>query len=160
MFSLIKGRLYGSAHPYREDLSGFVGAGVELVVSLTASPLSSDALRSLRAAEIDYLHKPITDFTPPSIRQMDEIYEAYRAATRRGGAVLVHCGAGVGRTGTVLSCILALEEGLSARAAMTKVREVRPGAVETAGQEEFVADWLGSRRKKTHRKSRKKRRER
>ena len=151
MFTLLAGRLYGSARPGQEVLDGLLDAGVELVVSLTARPLEEDLKRQLRAMEIDYLHVPVEDFSPPTAEQMDRIYRAYRQVVKRGGAVLVHCGAGLGRTGTVLACLLGAEKRLSARAAIKRVRKVRPGAVETAAQEKFVAEWLGRRRKRRRR---------
>lgn len=162
MFALVDGRLYGSPQPSREDLEGFLEAGVELVISLTVHPLGPTLQKALRAMEIDYLHEPVRDFMPPSMGQMDEIYEAYSAVAERGGAMLVHCGAGIGRTGTVLSCIIGAEERLSAREAMKRVREARPNAVETTAQRQFIADWLEHHRKSVGRrggrKGRKKRR--
>lgn len=144
MFMLLENRLYGSSRPSRAELDRLLDAGIELVISLTERPLDDGLQRSLHAAEIDYVHEPITDFTIPSVEQMRRVYRAYRKCARRGGAVLVHCAAGMGRTGTVLACILAAERKLSAGAAIKRVRSVRPGALETHEQQQFVADWLAS----------------
>lgn len=56
---------------------------------------------------------------------------------RRGGRVLVHCRGGLGRAGMV-AAMLAIEMGLQPQEALRKVRAVRPGAVETTEQEDFV----------------------
>lgn len=152
MYTLIRNKLYGSAFPISEDLAGYNETGIELVISLTSSPLDAGMRKSLAAMEIDCLHEPVADFATPSFAQMDRIYSAYCRTVSRGGAVLVHCGAGRGRTGTVLACIAGAEKNLPARTAIKKVRSVRPGAVETSEQEQFVADWLLRRDKSRQRR--------
>jgi atypical dual specificity phosphatase len=54
--------------------------------------------------------------------------------------VAVHCTAGKGRTGTVLAAYL-VTTGLSAHAAIDRVRHLRPGSVETPDQEEAVEEF-------------------
>jgi hypothetical protein len=68
---------------------------------------------------------------------------------RSGRAVLVHCGGGKGRAGTVLACYLC-KHGLdapaagvqppvmSAEAAVSTIRAMRPGSIETEQQRRFV----------------------
>ncbi|MNL81577.1 hypothetical protein D3C87_2087370 [compost metagenome] len=54
----------------------------------------------------------------------------------------MHCKGGLGRAGTVASMLL-IDTGcaLDGINAIAKVRSVRPGAVETAEQEEFILNW-------------------
>jgi len=56
---------------------------------------------------------------------------------RLGYGAAIACRGGLGRSGLVAACMLA-DWGLSAEAAIAKVREVRPGAIETPQQEAFV----------------------
>ena len=57
-------------------------------------------------------------------------------------AVSVHCFRGRGRTGTMLACYFVKFENLTADEAIKKVRELRPGSVETKDQEDLVRDFF------------------
>lgn len=63
---------------------------------------------------------------------------ALHRVLERGGRVLLHCRAGLGRSGT-LAALLLTERGRNAAAAMAAVRAVRPGAIETPAQERWLA---------------------
>lgn len=54
-----------------------------------------------------------------------------------GERILIHCRGGLGRSGLVAARIL-VERGCAPRDAVHRVRAVRPGAIETRAQEEYV----------------------
>jgi ADP-ribosyl-[dinitrogen reductase] hydrolase len=60
-----------------------------------------------------------------------------RSMLRNGLDVLVHCRGGLGRAGTIAARLL-VELGVETLTAIAKVREVRPGAIETRDPEKFV----------------------
>lgn len=90
---------------------------------------------------IDWLHLPIVDGSVPDKRfeaRWAAVGEGLRARLRDGARVLIHCKGGLGRAGTIAARLL-VELGDDPEHAMTRVREVRKGAIEKdTGQEEFI----------------------
>jgi atypical dual specificity phosphatase len=117
-----------------DDLTWLRGHGVEVLVSLTESPLPRQWVND---AGLMVVNAPVPDMEPPTDRQLDHLAETIRRANASGMGVAVHCGAGLGRTGTVLAAYF-VARGMSARQAIDKVRDLRPGSVETAEQERAV----------------------
>ncbi len=89
---------------------------------------------------MDWLHLPIPDVSVPGA-DFEEAWlqhgEGLRARLRDGFGILVHCKGGLGRAGMIAARLLA-ELGYSPDDAIANVRNVRPGAIETAAQAEFV----------------------
>ncbi|MDQ0323699.1 protein-tyrosine phosphatase [Pararhizobium capsulatum DSM 1112] len=59
------------------------------------------------------------------------------ALVRSGRDVVVHCRGGLGRAGTIGARLL-IELGMEPATAIRQVRAVRPGAIETSDQEDYV----------------------
>lgn len=129
----------GSAHPGSgrelvDNLAGLREAGIAAIVSLTEDPLE---IAPLREFGMDYFHLPIEDFSAPTQQQVLEAVQLMQANVDRGTGVLVHCRAGIGRTGTILACFL-VHSGMGAEEAIREVRRLRPGSVEVYAQENCV----------------------
>jgi atypical dual specificity phosphatase len=73
----------------------------------------------------------------PTPEQLDHCLSTIQKANAAKMGVLVHCYAGKGRTGTILASWL-VSKGMTASEAIRKVRELRPGSLETSAQEEAV----------------------
>ena len=108
--------------------------GFEAIVSLTEFPLNKVLIEEFG---FSVKHIPVRDFEAPTLEQI-EVFIAFAVKARaEGKKLVVHCDAGIGRTGTVLACYL-VSKGYNAAKAIEEVRVKRPGSVETIEQEELV----------------------
>ena len=130
----------GCAYPRTERaLAAISGSGVHLLINLHERP--HDPAR-LERHGLKEAHLPIKDFAAPSPEQIERALGAIFEALAAGEAAAVHCGGGLGRTGTVLACyLLASSDGVGAEEAVRRVRALRPGSVETPAQLAAVREW-------------------
>ncbi len=113
--------------------------GVGAVVSLVEHP---PLPRAFEQRGMMFLHQPVMDFSPPTRKQMREIEKFALEQVYNGRAVMAHCSAGQGRTGTVLACLMvSLGHCKNGAEAIEAVRRIRPGSIETPEQESFVLRW-------------------
>lgn len=94
--------------------------------------LADEDETDLRGSEVERyairdFYEPVRDWTAPSQEQLDRVIAFIKTAVEDGKAVAVSCGAGYGRTGTVLACYL-VANGLSPEAAMDRLGIARPGS--------------------------------
>lgn len=85
-------------------------------------------------------HLPIEDGEYPSpftLERWQALKPELQACLVRGGRIVFHCMGGLGRAGTMTARLL-IEAGIEPEDAIARVREARPGAIETSIQE----DWL------------------
>ncbi len=108
--------------------------GIRALLSLSETPLPHDLLESVQWR---VAHLPIADFTAPTMEQIAHAVRTINQFRAEGTPVAVHCGAGLGRTGTILACYL-VAQSTSASEAIAWVRAQQPGAIETAEQEAAV----------------------
>lgn len=121
----------GRAYPRTDRaLAGLGRRGVRTIVNLHRRPHDRCRLKRHGLSEV---HLPIRDFGVPSPERLSRGVDAISRA-RAAGGVVVHCGGGLGRTGTLLACYLVHEKGIGAEEAIGSVRRLRPGSVETDAQ--------------------------
>ncbi len=100
-----------------------------------------DIAAALADAGIALLRHPIPDFgVPADAAAFRAVLDSVRGLLAAGRSVVVACHGGLGRTGTVVACVLR-DGGLDAEAAMALTRAKRRGTIESAAQERFVEAW-------------------
>lgn len=141
-------RLPGRSGDIDGDVAAIRAWAPAVVVSMTEAAemvrFGAAGLPALLARDgIGWRHFPIIDFGAPE----GEVFPIWSALTAElhaaldaGGGVLLHCRAGLGRSGMVALRLL-VERGEDAGAALDRIRAARPGAVETGAQ----AEWAGAR---------------
>ncbi|GMF12968.1 unnamed protein product [Phytophthora lilii] len=136
---------------------------VRHIVTLTEEePLSAVWFDGLPNIKNTFL--PVANYMAPSIPQIDMFMRLCCTSSPTKAPVLVHCGGGKGRAGTLVACYLvafgfqppprefftedsaASSEGwfqpaMSAAEAIQALRTMRPGSIETKEQEEAVSKY-------------------
>ena len=99
-----------------------------------------DFAQQVQARGIRWFHLAIPDMHPPG----NAFHDAWRvdggeilALLKRGESIVLHCAAGLGRSGMLAAKILTAF-GMTPTQAIEWVRARRPGAIETAEQAQYV----------------------
>lgn len=145
---VIEGKLAGHQAPSSEqDLIWLKQQGILALVRMAEKDRAKVNQLQTERLGLSDCHEPVTDFTAPKQAQTDRMVSFVTNSLAEGRPVGVSCGAGLGRTGTILACYL-VSMCLSPEAAIGEVRAKRPGSIETKEQEQAVktyASRLGKR---------------
>jgi len=127
----------GSIRSLEEDVRDLRAIGIGAIVSLTEIALDDAALK---AEGMTSLRVPVPDFHPPSLSDVRKVISFITSSLELERPVVVHCTAGLGRTGTILACWL-VNQGEAPDTAIQRVRAMRPGSIETWEQEQRIFDY-------------------
>ena len=132
---LIEDKLAGSGMPTSvSEVDWVVKQGVRSIVTMTENALPESWVK-----DVKYLHVPTEDLSAPDMDKIDEAVEFINIRIQNDEPVMVHCAAGIGRTGTILACYLIKYQKHSAKDAIQKVRKERPGSIQSESQELAVS---------------------
>jgi len=139
--------IFMSAKPTNDNLKKFLGFMLKNNINTVVSLLSMkdiydfygfNLIKLYEKFGLSVIHYPIEDFSvPKDMMQFDNFIDDVGQALKKG-SILIHCSAGLGRTGLVTSAILIKYLGYNSEKSMRIVRNSRFGAVETPQQEHFL----------------------
>ncbi|CAF3954093.1 unnamed protein product [Rotaria sordida] len=134
------------------DVLASAHIGIRHVITLTEeTPLPEEWFFN---KTISHTHLPIENYRAPTIEQVDLFFRLINDPTKT--PLLIHCGGGKGRAGTMIACYLAIygfqsplaqewtQPIMSANEAIDKLRQLRPGSIETEQQERFVHTFVST----------------
>ena len=137
---LIENKLAGSAIPTSiDEVQWVIEQGVKSIVTIREEPLDNDWVK-----DVNYLHVSSNDMGVPEFADLTFAVDFIHRRITNNEPVMVHCLAGLGRTGTILACYLVKYQNLSADEAIQKVREERPGSIQSYSQEEITFQFAKS----------------
>ena len=137
---LIENKLAGSAIPTSSDeVQWVIDQGVKSIVTIREEPLSDNWIKN-----VNYLHIRSNDMGVPEFNDLIHAIDFIHRRITNNEPVLVHCLAGLGRTGTLLACYLIKHQKMSADEAPQKIREERPGSIQSYPQEEIIFQFAKS----------------
>jgi len=132
-----EGRVAGCAGPRSEaDLAYLKERGIKAIVRMHPTIMR----QQVAGAGLTDCLVPVENFHPPLAEEIDRMVAFIDQSLAEGAAVAISCGAGYGRTGTVLACYL-VSKGLTAREAIAKLWDGNPGYLETPEQEDAVYEY-------------------
>ena len=131
---IIENKLAGSAIPTSiDEVQWAIEQGVKSIVTIREDPLDDDWVK-----DVNYLHVSSNDMGVPEFADLTYAVDFIHRRITNSEPVMVHCLAGMGRTGTLLACYLIKYQKMSANEATEKVREERPGSIQSYPQEEII----------------------
>ena len=131
---LVDDKLAGSAIPTSKDeINWLHEQGVKSIVTIREEPLDENWV-----GEMKYLHVHSNDMGVPTFDDLRNSVDFIHQRIENDEPVMVHCLAGLGRTGTILACYLIKYEKMSAQDAIQHVREKRHGSIQSFAQEELI----------------------
>ena len=138
-------RMPGSVTSIEDDVAEIVALNCASVLTLAPHEElirhGAHRLSSLLMNEgIEWHHFPVVDYATPLPSQdqaWSELSERLHYHLNNNRMILVHCYAGVGRSGMIALRLL-VEQGANPKEALNQIRQVRPGAVERPAQYEWA----------------------
>ena len=131
---LIDDKLAGSALPTSKDEINWIKEqGVKSIVTIREEPLDENWVN-----DVKYLHVNSNDMGVPEFDDLVSSVDFIHKRIMNNEPVMVHCLAGLGRTGTILACYLIKYENMTADGAIQKVRNERHGSIQSFSQEEII----------------------
>lgn len=116
--------VFVGAYPFARDVPAMHQAGIRAVVNTCEEYAGPQ--QQYQQYGIEQLRIPTTDFTHPSLDDVQQAVEFVQEHVAKDEAVYIHCKAGRARSATVALCWLMKYRGMTADQAQAQLLEARP----------------------------------
>lgn len=150
---VIPNKLAGSAlMRTRSEFDWVITQGIRSIVTIREIPLPSkyfeipgrkvklDTIKET-TKKVDYLHLQVKDNHPPELVVLARTVDYIQNHIESGKPVLVHCNAGRGRTGVILTAYLMKTQNLSRDEALIKIKKTRKKIPAMASQLDMLTQY-------------------
>lgn len=145
----LPGRIFRSPMPFatfdiRDDLfRQYIEKNISVVVMLAEEEESIHATginlkKFYKQKGMKVIHLPIPDFGIPDPKSLSQAVREVISAAEQGKNIVIHCYAGLGRTGMFAACIARQLQGVDGGEAVQWVRQHVRGSVETPEQMQMI----------------------
>ncbi len=129
---IIEKMLAGSGLPGSlDEIDWLIKQGIKTIVTIRETPLPKEWINN----DVDYFHVHVEDYKAPTLEELDSIVEYMLYQLENNKPTVVHCLAGLGRTGTVLAGFIMKKNKETYKEAIQTLRLLRPGSVQSETQE-------------------------
>ncbi len=133
---ILEERLAAMPFPSTEDAYVMLQQlGIKVILNLTGYADDAPLLSSF-----DVFHIPIANQRPPTLQVMHQAVSIIQGSLKNSQPIVVHCEAGLGRTGTIIAGYF-ITRGHTAQEAIDTIRKLRPGSIETEEQEAIIYEY-------------------
>jgi protein-tyrosine phosphatase len=129
--------LWRGAAPSTKGLEALAANGVNTVIDLRAESVSAQEVQTLERLGVRLVRIPMRDGQAPNAGQVSAFMKAVDSGR---GRVFVHCGAGVGRTGTMAAAYLVRSGNATASEALVRNLAVGPPSLEQLAYVDGMGD--------------------
>ncbi len=147
----LQGHIFGGVMPWGyfdpsgECLLEYKPKGIQVIVLLVEDEefmrITGRNLVGIYEKEgYEVIHLPIPDMGVPSIEELEDASTLVIQKAQAGQNILIHCHAGVGRTGVFMAHLAKRLFGFSGRKAISWVRQYIPNALKSDEQRKFVIE--------------------
>jgi protein-tyrosine phosphatase len=132
-----KGFIAGSSRPSSvEDMNYIAKQGIKRIISISQPEMIKEFAKNFPIEVIPFSFK---DFGIPDAEQVKKYFSIIKDSLKDKTPILIHCAMGCGRTGLLLTLYLMKFENKTFPEALTDIRKIRPCAVESQEQFNYLA---------------------
>jgi len=144
---VIEGKIAWSSRIYsRRELKWLVKQGIRAILTVDDKPLSKNLMDYMKKHGVSSKYIMLPDHAFPTTEQIRQalLFITHNIADQM--PVLVHCNAGIGRSGVIIAIYL-INSGLSPEDAIMVLRSLRPEAIEPEQERTLISIYSGEDKK-------------